>query len=86
MHFQLTPSTAMSKCLGNTCDKNLNFYCVDDCCRYTPGELKYLPVGTAIYGPPKKFKDILAQPSTGDTSDDTAEESGEVRKFLCTKN
>ncbi|XP_064600353.1 PHD finger protein 10-like isoform X2 [Liolophura sinensis] len=44
---------------------------------YTPGELKYLPVGTAIYGPPKKFKDILANPSTGDTSDDTAEESGE---------
>ena len=35
---------------------------ISGCCRYTPDQMKYFPVNTALYDSPKKLRSIYANP------------------------
>jgi hypothetical protein len=45
-------------------------------CSFTSDELRYLPINTALYDPPKKMKTTLAKPAPD------SDETGEVRTHL----
>lgn len=47
-------------------------------CRYKPNELKYFPLNTAIYGPPKRIVNPLVKVTSGE-SDDDVDDSQEVK-------
>ncbi|KAK7490212.1 hypothetical protein BaRGS_00018557 [Batillaria attramentaria] len=47
----------------------------DHYCSYTSDELRYFPVNTALYDPPKKMANTLAKPNAG--SESSSEESSE---------
>ena len=48
--------------------------------RYESEELKYLPVNTCLYGPPKALKTIYADPESEDevSNSDAASDAGSV--------
>lgn len=52
---------------------------------YTSDELRYFPVNTVLYDPPKKMKNMLAKPagSSESSSDDSSEVGELVYLYLC---
>ncbi|KAL8608654.1 hypothetical protein ACOMHN_002883 [Nucella lapillus] len=47
----------------------------DHYCSYTSDELRYFPLNTALYDPPKKMSNTLAKPaSSGDSSDSSSDD------------
>ena len=50
-------------------------------CRYKPNELKYFPLNTAIYGPPKRIVNPLVKVTSAE-SDEDMNDSQEVKMFL----
>ena len=59
----------------------LNFTCT---CSYTPAELRYMPMNTAMYSSPRKFCDIYADPKpfSDNESDEEASVSNELTMQL----